>query len=76
MKSNVVKSSPKNAAENPDIVLERAIGKYQDVLIIGWDKDGFLDARSSLGMSHDNVLWLIEKFKHKLLNGDYAKDET
>ena len=72
MKNNVVKFYPKNAAENPDLVLEQAIGQYQDVLIIGWGKDGSLESRSSLGMSHDNVLWLIEKFKHKLLNGDYA----
>ena len=73
--SNVVKFYPKNAAENPDAVLEQAIGQYQDVLIIGWDKDGLMDARSSLGLSRDNVLWLIEEFKLKLLNGDYEPSE-
>ena len=73
MSGNVVKFYPKNAAEKPDLVLEQAIGQYQDAIIIGWDKDGLLDARSSLGLSHDNVLWLIEKFKLKLLNGDYSE---
>lgn len=71
--SNVVKFYPKNAAETPDLVLEQAIGQYQDVLIIGWDKDGLLNTRSSLGMTNENVIWLIEKFKLKLLNGDYAE---
>lgn len=75
MNSNVIKFYPKNADEKPDLVLERAVGQYQDVLILGWDKDGLLDARSSLGMSSENVIWLMEKFKLKLLNGDYAPKE-
>jgi hypothetical protein len=74
--SNVVKFYPNNSAENPDNVLEQAIGEYSDVLILGWDKDDIMDCRASLGLSHEQVLWIIAKFKHKLLNGDYADDES
>ena len=59
-------------AENPDIVLEAAKGGFQDVLIIGYNQDGEIEARSSLGLSHDNVNWIIDSFKAKLLNGDYS----
>ena len=72
MTDNVEKFYPKDAAKSADNVLEQAIGNYTDVLIIGWDKDGFMDARATLGLKDGGeVLWLIEKFKHKLLAGDY-----
>jgi hypothetical protein len=74
MMDNTVKFYPKNAAENPDNVLEQAIGVYDDMIIIGWDKDGNLDCRSSLNLTHEQVLWLITKFQHKLMNGDFSDD--
>ena len=72
-KNNVVKFYPKNAADDPDLVLEQAIGQYQDVLIIGWDKNGALDARGSRGVADgSDVLWLVEQFKYHLIRGDYG----
>lgn len=69
---NVVKFYPMNAAEKADNVLEQACGQYQDVLIIGWNNNGELDARATLGLTDGgNVLWLIETFKNRLLNGAY-----
>lgn len=74
--SNVVKMYPANAAESADNVLEQSIGEFDQVLIIGWDKDGFLDARATIGLSDGgDMLWLIEAFKTKLMNGDYMGDE-
>ena len=55
---DIVKFYKKNAAENPDAVLEQAIGSYTDVLILGWDKDGLLDPRGSLGLTCKDILWL------------------
>lgn len=69
---NVIKFYPDNAASNPDNVLELAIGNYEKVFIIGYDNDGNLDARSSTNMTHESILWLLDKFKHKMLNGDYS----
>ncbi len=70
---SVIKFYPNGSAENPDSVLEQAVGVYEDVLILGWDKDEVMDCRSSTGLSHEQVLWIITKFQHKLMNGDYAE---
>lgn len=69
----VTRFYPANAAEKADNVLEQAIGVYDQVVIIGWDKTGTLDARATLGLKDGgDLLWLIEVFKHKLMSGDYC----
>jgi hypothetical protein len=73
--SNVTKLYPADAAKDPDNVLEQAIGVYDEVLIIGWDKDGELDARADLTMTAREINWIMDVFKSKLLNGDYSDDE-
>lgn len=75
MTDGVVKFYPKGAAKDPDVVLERAIGNYQDVLIIGWNKEDQLDVRSNTELSHKDCLWLVKNFEHRLLRGDYFPDE-
>lgn len=55
----------------PNQVLEQAVDKYENLVIIGNDFEGVLDVRASSNMTHSDVLWLIEMFKQKLLNGDY-----
>ena len=73
--ADIVKFYPADAAKDADNVLEQALGTYDEVVIIGWDKDGELDCRATLGLKDGgDVLWLIELFKHKLLNGDYSGD--
>lgn len=72
--TEIVKFYPLDAAKNPDHVLEQALNIYEDVFIIGWDKEGRLDARSSLGLQGKDLLWLIEVFKKKLLDGDYSEE--
>lgn len=70
---SVVKFYPKDAAKDADAVLEQAVGGFSEVLVIGWDKDGILDARATLGLKDGgDLLWLIESFKAKLMNGDYT----
>ncbi len=70
---SVVKFYPKDAAKDADSVLEQSLGNFAEVLVIGWDKEGFLDARATLGLKDGgDMLWLIEMFKTKLLAGDYS----
>lgn len=69
---DVTKFYSKESASSPDVVLERAVGVYENVFIIGWDKEGALEARANTGFTHENVLWLIEVFKKKLISGDYS----
>ena len=59
-------------AKKPDNVLEMAKGEYDSLFIIGYDNDGNLDARGTTNINNTEVLWLIELFKIKLLNGDYG----
>ena len=72
--SNVVKIYPKNSAENPDNVLEQSIGEYEIVLIIGYDLNGDMDVRASTNTPPSQILWMMERFKHKMINGDYSDD--
>ena len=73
--AEVIKFYPKDAAQDPDNVLEQAVGDFSDVLIIGWDKDGNLDARATLGLTDGgDVLWLVEAFKHRLMSGHFSEE--
>jgi len=70
MKDNVLQFS---TAVKPDDVLEMAKGNYDDVLIIGYDKDGHLDARSNQSVTHERANMLIDLFKRELLSWDYIE---
>ncbi len=62
------------AAQNPDHVLNEAKGEYESVLIIGYDKEGYMDIRASTNLTAKDISWLIDTFKHKLINGDYGEE--
>lgn len=72
--SNVVKFYPANAAKNPDYVLEQAVGVYDQVFIIGYDKQGILDVRSSTDFTIAEIFFALDAFKFKTLNGDYKTE--
>lgn len=73
--TDVVKFYPKDSAKDADNVIEQALGRYSEVLIIGYDKDGQFDARATLGLKDGgDCLWLVEQFKLKLLMGDFNPD--
>ena len=57
-----------------DTVLEEAKGNYTSVVTIGWDKEGYLDIRSTNNLDQKDILWLVQMFKHKLLDGDYRPE--
>lgn len=67
----VIKFYCNDAAKNPDAVLEQAIGQYDCIFMIGLNKDGSIDPRASLNMGDEQLLYLIESFKFRLLRGDY-----
>jgi len=72
---NVVKFYSADAAKDPDNVLEQAIGEYEKVIVLGYNEDGDMDARSSTNLDHGEILWILQKFSHKLLAGDYSEEE-
>jgi hypothetical protein len=72
--TNIIELHKAEPAMNPDVVLENAIGSYKSIIVIGWDKEGMLDARASLNINSEQINWLISMFQKKLLNGDYFDD--
>jgi len=74
--ADVMKFYPLGAAKYPDNVLEQAMGQYKSMIIIGWDNDGDFDARATLNLKNGgDLLWLMEIFKFKLLNGEFEEVE-
>lgn len=55
---------------DPDDVLTGALGKMDQVLVIGFDKDGAFYTAASQG-DLAQALWIATKFIHKLHSGDY-----
>lgn len=70
---DIVKFYPNNAAEKIDNVLEQAIGQYDKAIIIGYDKNGHFDVRASLNFIQMDIIYAVDLFKHRLLNGDYSE---
>lgn len=73
--NNVVKLYCNNAADDPDNVLEQAIGKYSEVLIIGWNHDDVLDVRRTNDLSDADMLLLMEIFKRLLIENHIGYSE-
>ena len=74
--SNTVKFYPKDAAKDADNVLEQAMGSFKEVLLLGYDHEGNLDARATLGLKDGgDMLWLLESLKFNLLSGVYMPPE-
>jgi hypothetical protein len=68
----IVKFFPNNAADIPDNVLELAKGVYNSVFMIGYDKNGELDIRASTNVTKEQIVWMLEQFKHNLFTGRYG----
>ena len=63
--SDVVKLYP---ATDPDEVLRQAIGQYDSVVVMGWNKDGAFSGRSSLNIEVAEILLLVEIFKAAIIS--------
>jgi len=55
----------------PDRVLNAAVEKLQDVIVIGWEKETNLLYFASSTANGPEVLWLLEKAKERLLSTEY-----
>lgn len=72
--AEIIKLYPKNAAGKIDNVLEQAIGELDRAIIIGYGKDGSFDVRASLNFVQRDIIYALDLFKHRLLNGDYSDE--
>jgi hypothetical protein len=65
-----------NPSQHPDTVLKMCQGVFKEVLILGYNTDGYMEVRASAGMAPKaELLMLVENFKHALMNGLYDDDE-
>ena len=71
--SEVIKFYPKDAAKNPDAVLEQAVGIYDQVFVIGYNKDGELDVRGTSNFTMKELFFALDAFKFMVLNGEYGE---
>lgn len=72
---SIKKFYPKDAGKNPDFVLEQAVGVYEDLVIIGYTKDGGLEVRSNTTFSEPEMMNAIKTFEHNYYGGLYDTDD-
>jgi len=72
---DVINLHPGSASADPDDALESAVGVYDNVLIIGWNKKNELEVRGNSGIDRTMANWLIDQFKLNLLVGAYEEDK-
>lgn len=64
-----------NPHRSPDVVLEKAVGAFKEVLILGYNHEGYMEVRASEGMAAKaELLLLIEHFRFALMAGAYDSD--
>lgn len=74
--ASVHRLTPALNPKDPDNVLLNAIGKFQDVLILGYGPAGDIEVFSSEHFAEGGaVLWLLENFKLNLLSGVYGPED-
>jgi hypothetical protein len=73
--SNVVKLYTANAANDPDAVLEQAVGVYDNLVVIGYDTEGELEVRASLNWDKQEIAYAVQTFLSKLYAGKYDGPE-
>ena len=71
--SNIINLMPEDATA--DEVLEDAKGSYKDVLILGWDKEGMLNAKSTTSLDVKELVYMIEVFKSVVITAGHSIDE-
>jgi len=67
IKKYLLKNKEKDSLLSPNELLEYSMDKYQDVLIVGYDKDGSLLSDSSTNISNAEALWLVKAMELQLL---------
>lgn len=67
---------PETEVLTPNQVLQTAIDddSYSSVLVLGWDKNGEIDARSTLDLGAANLILLMQHFQFRIHRGDYMAD--
>ena len=71
--SNVIKMVPDQATA--DEIFEDCKGEYNEVLIIGWDNENLLKAKSSGSLDIKDIIYMLEVFKQALISTGYETND-
>ena len=71
--SNVISIVPNQATA--DEILDTCKGDYKEILILGWDEEDMLKAKSSSTLDVKEIIYMMEIFKQALLSAGYTIDE-
>ena len=52
---------------NPDNVMQRSMGHFENIILIGTNEDGHMEVRSSLNLTVKDMLWMLEMTKQNIL---------
>ena len=55
------------ALTNPDNVMRRSMGHFENIILIGTNEDGHMEVRSSLNLTVKDMLWMLEMTKQNIL---------
>ena len=61
------------SAQDPNNILRQSIDDYENVLVLGWDKEGLFNPKASSNLDGKELLWLLEMFKTNLMLGLYSR---
>ena len=71
--SNVINIVPNQATS--DEILDNCKGEYKQILVLGWDEEDMLKAKSSSTLDVKEIVYMMEIFKQALLSTGYTIDE-
>jgi hypothetical protein len=60
---------------NPDNVMQRSMGHFENIILIGTNEDGHMEVRSSLNLTVKDMLWMLEMTKQNILLTALSHDE-
>jgi hypothetical protein len=60
---------------NPDNVMQRSMGHFENIILIGTNEDGHMEVRSSLNLTVKDMLWMLEMTKQNILLTALSHDD-
>jgi hypothetical protein len=66
---------PDKTLTNPDNVMQRSMGHFENIILIGTNEDGHMEVRSSLNLTVKDMLWMLEMTKQNILLTALSHDD-
>ena len=66
---------PDETLTNPDTVMQRSMGHFENIILVGTNEDGHMEVRSSLNLTVKDMLWMLEMTKQNILLTALSHDD-